>query len=279
MSPEVAERAKIPTGVQTPAGFKDLRIFHLSLEVFDSTAQAAADVAKVGKLRPHLLGGTEAGEAEVKEMLRDVLGPKYYVFTASGGGDAWGAVRRSLVHSDIERTYKQIIASGKAMKDPHHYAAKGVLSIGWENNQLGPMGFVPGGHYLTKGRWKGQAQQDKPGDPVDHIAQNLKLAGAMADETLRLARGKGLAWMTADTNLVLRQQAEKAVAGRPLTVCWDEVKHYPNTGHGNIDGVFSCDSDGRTRCIQADALEDRDFFLNTDHFLVRTTYRTRKLAA
>jgi hypothetical protein len=126
-------------------------------------------------------------------------------------------------------------------------------------------------HYLTMGRFPGQAQIDEPGDPVNHVKENKRLAHALGDAAILHSQGTGISFVSADTNLVDR--TNDVFYGKPLTTCWDETKHHPNTGHGNIDVVATVNKDGRVKCKNALVLDDKDLFMHSDHFVVVTKYR------
>jgi hypothetical protein len=252
-----------------------LKIVHASLEVFDTDEQALHDVKELSGLGAHILCGTESGDLDRQAKIGLALSDAGYRSYIPSRTDGWVAVKRSLVHGDWTARYTQVIKSAPAMNDPHPYSARGVVQVMFNHDSLGHITVVGGGHYLTKGRWKNQAQQDHPGDPVDHVAWNHKIANAMADACLAGARGSGISFFTADTNLI--DQTTDVFYGKPLTTCWDELGKWPNTGHGNIDVVGSVDSDKRVTCESAKVLTDADLHLFTDHFVVSTQYRVRKL--
>lgn len=258
-------------------GTKTLKIIHASLEVFDTDGQAVSDLRKIVGLKPHILCGTESGTDHRQDLMQDVLEKEGYVSYFPGPNtDGWIAVRAKLAGHGFRCSYRKVWGNGKSHHDPHPYAEKGVVTFSFDHEQLGHVGIVGGGHYLTKGRWPEQAQQDHPGDPVDHVEANKKLAWAMADAAIVQSEGPdAIAFLTADTNLI--DHFKDVWYGKPITTCWDELKKWPDTGHGNIDVVASVDADTRVRCSRADVLDDKELRLATDHFLVTTEYVVRKL--
>jgi hypothetical protein len=252
-----------------------LKIVHASLEVFDSDAQAMHDMRELVRLGAHILCGTESGDDKRQHGMKLLLSDAGYRSYIPTRTDGWIAVKRSLVHGDWTARYTQVINSAPAMNDPHPYSARGVVQVMFNHDSLGHITVVGGGHYLTKGRWRHQAQQDKPGDPVNHVAWNHKIAREMADACLAGARGTGISFFTADTNLVDR--TTDVFFGKPLTTCWDELGKWPDTGHGNIDVVGSVDNDHRVKCENAKVLTDKSLELFTDHFVVSTQYRVHKI--
>jgi hypothetical protein len=256
--------------------YKKLRIGHLSLRVFDTDKEAISDLRKALTLKPHILCGTESGNRTRETKLRSLLTTEGYMSYFAPEPDGWIAVKKRLVNGGWSAGYRKVLGSGRATNDPHPHTEYGPLWVTFENPQMGRVSVVGGGHYLTKGRWPDQAQQDHPGDPVDHVAANRKLAHAIAEKAMALAEGReAVAFVTADTNLL--DKTTDVFYGKALTTCWDELDKHPDTGHGNIDVVASVDADRRVRCMKADALNDKNFFLHTDHFLVMTEYRIRKI--
>lgn len=65
--------------------------------------------------------------------------------------------------------------------------------------------------------------------------------------------------------------------GQPLTSAWDELNRHESTGHGNIDVIASYNKDGRVKALDIVALDDKEFFLHTDHFLVEATFQVDPL--
>jgi hypothetical protein len=61
----------------------------------------------------------------------------------------------------------------------------------------------------------------------------------------------------------------------PMTSAWDELDKYENTGHGPIDVIASYDHDGRVKAKYIRALDDKEFSLHTDHFLIEAGFDVR----
>jgi hypothetical protein len=88
-------------------------------------------------------------------------------------------------------------------------------------------------------------------------------------------KGTALAFIGGDFNRVDRRN--DLFFGQPFTTCWDDLKTWPNTGHGNIDAIARYDSDSRVRCVGARVLDDKKVFLNTDHWLIEAEYEIQPL--
>jgi hypothetical protein len=249
------------------ADYKDLRVVHASLQFSDNSKQAQRDLERLAELKPHILLGTESGDRDRKELIKSVLRDYDYNVYTPGNTDGWVAARKSLTGSGWGASYREVIPRGSKAGDPHHYSAKGVVQMWWDHPSLGHMGALTSHYLLTP--------KPLPRDPVDHEAENKKLAHALGDAAILHSAGTGISFVSADTNMVDR--TNDVFYGRPLTTCWDETKNHPNTGHGNIDVVATVNSDGRVKCKSAEALDDKDLFMHTDHFVVVTKYRVLKL--
>lgn len=252
-----------------------LKIGHASLEVFDTDRQALSDMGKLIEQDFDLLGGTEAGSPQRQLKFEKQLMDAGYRAFMLGRTDSWLAVKRDLVDAGWTTRYDEVFGSGKELGHPHHHTGRGVLECSFTNKDLGRITFIGGVHYLTKGRTPTQAREDDPRCHVDHQALNKQYGLAVSDRALRGAMGSGIVFVTGDMNLIDR--TDDVFFRKPLTTCWDEKKKWPNTGHGNIDVVASADRDGRVECKSAEVLDDSELFLATDHFLVVTKYRVRKI--
>ena len=255
---------------------KRLKIVHAALEVFDSVHEMANDVERIlVATKPHMIGGTEGGDDRRKRVLREILHDHGYVAMTADRGDSWGGVRQRLAGSGWSAHDLAVIPSAPASGDPHPYGTKAVVSISFDHRTLGHVGFIPGLHDLTKARYEGQAQQDKPGDPVDHVAASKKYMRAAAVVANQHARGGGLAFLTGDFNRIDR--THNLMYNDDFLSCWDELRQWPDTGHGNIDAVIRMKSDRRVSLRSAQVLTDKELKLNSDHYLVVAEYDIEKL--
>lgn len=255
---------------------KTIKIVHASGEVFDDYDQARNDIRSLIQLQAVILCGTESGDEDRRKMIEFELGDDGYHTFVPSTTDGWIAVHRNFVgHSPVSMRYNEVLPPAGEVHDPHPYNGKGVIQVGFTHPTLGRITVVGGGHYLTQGRYAGQAQEDIPGDPVHHREANKKLAHAMADACIAAAKGSGIAFFTADTNMVDRE--DDVFFGKPLTTCWDEMGKWPDTGHGNIDVIGSVDADNRVKCMEAVALGDDAFPQHSDHNVIEAWYKIRKL--
>jgi hypothetical protein len=250
-----------------------LQVQHSSLEVFDTPAQKRHDATKVFTLGSHIITGTEAGPGKGNvshAALADVAERTGYTFWGPAPQDCWVAIRRDFIAPGTkpERGLIPVLKGAEALDDPHRYGPKGLPWVTVET-AVGTV-TVGAGHWLTKGRRRHQAQDDRPGDPVDHFAANSKMGKAVAEWATDKAAGRALIFYGADTNL--NDRTSDVFRGEPLTTCWDEIGKWPNTGHGPIDVIATYDHDGRVRCRSARTLTDRIFYLNADHHTVVATY-------
>lgn len=263
---------------ETPPDHKRIKIVHASLEVFDSLAQAEKDFRDLIGLGAVILCGTESGNLERKNLMRRLLDEDGYNHFIPGQTDGWVAIHKNFVgFNTLEARYDEVLPSAREAGDPHPYDGKGVIQMAFTHPSLGRITVVGGGHYLTKGRYPGQAQEEFPNDPVNHRASNRELARSMANACLEGSKGQGISFFTADTNMVDRD--DDVFFGKPLTTCWDEIDKHPDTGHGNIDVIGSVNSDSRVSCHDAWVLNDQDFPQFSDHFPVVAQYDIRRLAS
>lgn len=247
-----------------------LKVAHLSLEVFDNDAARLDDLEKVLGRGYDFVTGTELTR-DVAEKAAEIAKRKGYKLSHGRRHDTWVAVNEKRIKDGSwgEGTV-HVLDSAPAVGDPHPYGGRGIRWAEWEDKEIGGLVAVGSIHFLTKGRWKGQAQDDKPHDPIDHYAANTEYAHACGDWAEEHGAGGAIAFVAGDTNLV--DQRVDVFRGAPLTTSWDELERYENTGHGNIDVIASYDRDARVRATRVRALDDSESRFNTDHYLVETTF-------
>lgn len=250
---------------------RDFKIMHLSGEVYDPLGQRKTDYEKVAKLGADVFTGTEVGPGEVRPLVREIFSDhNYRVYLSPTASDGWIAVKKDIITGHFEGGSIHVLDSAPAAGDPHPYSRKDITWVKYESDVYGG-GMAHGAfHMLTKGRWPGQAQEDKPGDPVNHYQANKMFGRKLADFAIQAGVGPNKSWLMGDSNL-LDSRADIFV-GKPVTTCWDELKKYPDTGHGNIDVIASLDADQKVTCKSARVYTDRDLPLNTDHYLVEAVY-------
>lgn len=246
-----------------------LRFAHCSLQFSDTPAQHTDDIERLFKRGYDVLTGTEAGPG-ANNTLRELrrCARKYgYRLSITHRYDTWVAVKGSLVVSDYDEGAEFALwrSSRTPGDQPGRWGDKGVVWASWN---MGPTygEFAVGAvHNLTHGgagkEWKRKS---------DEI-----YARVMGEWAAEHGRGKRLAFIGGDFNLV--DKRNDVFKGHPLTTCWDDLKRWPGTGHGNIDAIARYDRDGRVRCVGARSLNDRQVFLNTDHFLIEAEYEIQPL--
>jgi GH25 family lysozyme M1 (1,4-beta-N-acetylmuramidase) len=276
----VVARAKAAKG-PSDAGGDLLACAHASLEFSDTPAQHTADIEKIfahEKARgARWITGTEAGRGATntnEELARIGRAHGYAVFLPSANTDCWVAVAEDFIEGQWTTGYIKVIGSSRDTGDPHRHAERGVVWVQFATSSYGTIS-VAAAHHLTHGRSPGAEQHDEPGDPVDHFAENKKLSKAIADWALERSAGRNLAFFGGDTNM--GDKSADVFFGAPLTTLWDELKKWPDTGHGTIDVIASCDNDRRVIGKSCRALDDEELALHMDHFLVDGEFLVRPL--
>lgn len=242
----------------------NVKMVHVSLQFSDSPKQQQSDVDKVfARLQKQgvwWVTGTEAGGGSALKGILRATAPRYgYRIYAPNGTDSWIAVRSEvMVGKRWEGEYEKVV-DGEAGK----FTDKGPVSITFDT-RLGTITVIAC-HYLTKGRPVNNPEYNK------YLKVNQELALAIGATAKRKGKGSALVFYGGDQNIVDR--LFDTFFGEPLTSCWDELKRWENTGHGNIDVIASYDKDGRVRCLKAQALDDTEFHLFTDHYYVEAVYQ------
>lgn len=230
---------------------------HTSMQFSDTDDQMRSDVEKIFSRGRDILTGTEAGGQKSKP-LPDILraaGKKHGYRVHIARGD-WIAVSKDLVTDGWNEGFIPVIDSSEGAGK---HTDRGVVWAAFNTEELGRI-HVAAGHYLTKGRRKG--------DPNYEL--NRRFAAALGDWARKVGKGPDLAFYGGDQNIVDRDN--DTFHGEPLTSLWDEVGRYENTGHGNIDVIASYDRDGRVVGRSIRALDDSELHLHTDHFLVQGAF-------
>lgn len=242
-----------------------LHSMHASMQFSDSDAQKASDAKNIfGRAKQRNIAwitGTESGPGSgtLNEHLKREAKAHGYRYWSHPRQDSWIAVRKDLVHNNWTPIYSHVI-DGIAKE----YSGKGVLAVSFNNRELGKITIIAA-HYLTKGR--------KPGDP--RYSKNRLLASKINTFALQAGKGSALVFYGGDQNIPDREN--DTFFGGTLISGWDELNTYQNTGHGNIDVIARSRKDKRVSAKYIRALNDKRFFLNTDHFLVEAGYEIKTL--
>jgi hypothetical protein len=242
-----------------------LDIMQVGMHVYDPQPRKKADAEKIferAARRPvKWVGGTEAGSPEDKALYGEIAKAHDFKFASHARNDAWIAVRRDFITGGWDTDYEQVLTS-KDGSGPH--GARGVFSAEWDTEDLGHITAIVL-HLLTKGR---------PGTGPEtsvNVPWNKKLIKATGRRAKEQGAGREkIVFAQGDMNIVDR--VRDVFFGEPLTTAWDELKKWENTGHGNIDVIASYDPDRRVSAAYCRALDDREFRLSTDHFVVEAGF-------
>lgn len=264
---------QIPTApkppVKPPKKTAKLRFAHCSLQFSDTTPEMKHDVELLFSRGYDVVTGTEAGHGsgDLQGLLETGAEKHGYYFSKTTRYDTWVLVKKSLVSGDFKMGAE--FALWRSSKTPGAVGRWGDKGVVWATWDMGPtygkFAFAAV-HYLT---WRGTGTKElKNSTDLKYAKAIAKWALAQPDEVSVFVGGdfnrkdKGDDWF-------------RGVA--PFASCWDDLKVWPNTGHGNIDGIARHKADARVRCTGARVLDDGDLFLNTDHFLVEADYEVRAI--
>lgn len=270
-----AEVNKILAPAPKPAPPKvkaaNLRFAHLALHSGDSRGEIRADFEKLFSRGYDGITGTEAGHeasTKAKVELRRVANKYGYRLCAPARYDTWAAVKGSLIKDGFTEGADFALwrSSNVKPKPPGSWGDKGVVWVSWNMGPTYGRISLAAVHPLAHGQagktWKAESDSIY----ARAIGKWAALHGA----------GSALAFVAGDFNN--SDKFKDVFKGQPLTTCWDELKTWPNTHKvGNIDAIASKDSDVRVRCVSARALNDKQLFFNTDHYLVEATYEIQSL--
>ncbi len=250
----------------SPIGHMMLHLMHASLQFSDSERQREHDVKKIfnraKRRNVAWITGTEAsiGSGNLPEQIRKHAARNGYRVWHHKRQDAWIAVSKDIINGDW-KTFFRLIIKGRAKQ----YGAKGINAVAFNNRHIGVINIIAT-HYLTKGA--------VPGDP--RYSGNEKLSTDINKYAKEVGRGPALVFYGGDQNM--RDATLDTFFGGVLISSWDELKKWPNTGHGNIDVIARSKKDSRVKAVYARAFTDKKFFLHTDHFLIETGYLVKTVA-
>lgn len=237
---------------------------HASLQFSDSKTQKESDAEKIFARATkrkiawitgtELGGGNEVGRAAIKSAA-EASGYRF-VFK---GGDCWVAVEKSRIKGGFKADFEKVI-DGKSGQ----FTDKGVLSVTWDDTILDRVTVLTA-HYLTKGR-----PNSKDPQYGVRLPENTLLAQAIGAKAKEAGKGPALVFYGGDQNI--SDRTDDTFLGEPLTSTWDELQKWENTGHGNIDVIASYDPDRRVKAAYVRALDDKEFHLHSDHFLVESGF-------
>ena len=268
------------------------RMAHISLQFSDSYENRIEDIESIFSRATNRyyawITGTEAGAsapgtAEALVRIGEKAGYRLWVPASYNEGpgknsDCWIAVRENLIHGGWKTEFVPVIpGSGtlyaKQGLDPNlkpRWAPKGVTSVSFNNRRVGEIN-IAAAHYLTRGT----NPDSPPIHGVDHWIWNKKLANAVTRWAEDVARGRDLGFYGGDQNM--SDKNLDTFFGGPITSAGDELQHWESTGHGPIDVIASYNRDKRVRALTWETFNDKEFPLNTDHFLCEAYYEIADL--
>lgn len=249
--------------------YHTLRSQHSSLQFSDSSKQQLHDIQKIfeeGKRFP-IKTGTEAGpDASSQNMnrahLRNVA--RKHKHTIRFARDNWIAVDNSIIVPKTFKAGQVFVADNSETVGRGHDSVFCTVQFQHTTPGVGTIAQAAC-HYPTKGRTKR--------DPNWRI--NQRYANEIQKWILTAGAGPRLAFVNGDFNM-LDNKSDWAF-GNDWTSIADELKAWQNTGHGPIDGMASYDRDRRVKAKAFNVLDDKEFFLHTDHFLARAAWQIRLL--
>ena len=241
---------------------------HISMQHDDNADQKRHDARKLfarARRRGVLwVTGTEAGQQELKNILAIAAVDMDYMFFGSKG-DVWLAVdRRAMKPNSWSSDFEEVIAHGEGVGK---HMPLGIGWVSYDHLRIGKVSHAAG-HMLLRSTTGGK----KSVIPVN-AELNKRFGAAVGEWAREHGKGRRLAFYSGDQNVI--DKKHDTFFGAPLTSVWDELKKWPGTGHGNIDVVASYDGDRRVSAAYARVLNDKDFFLNTDHFMVEAGFTVK----
>jgi hypothetical protein len=255
-----AERDRLVKPPKKPA--RKISFQHTSLQFSDTEAQMKADVEKIFSRGKQHLSGTESGaDNPLMGLVKEAAEKHGYRLHLRKS--VWVAVKKNLI-KDGSRVTTGFVPVIESFEGAGRHSDRGIVWLTYTHKTLGRI-TIGCAHYLTNGR--------KPGDP--NFVLNRRLAEAIGVWATEKGKGKAIVFYSGDQNIVDR--TEDTFFGSPLTTAWDEIGKWENTGHGNIDVVASYDHDRRVKAVSITALDDSEFPLHTDHFLVDAVYKVREI--
>lgn len=249
---ETISGIEIPLPPKPPATSRVLHVMHTSLQVHDDRAQITSDIGNIFRRARdrHVawITGTEAFGPKVVTPLEAAGSAMGYRVERPAGQDCWIAVRKSFIAGNFHLDYEKLVEGGSDHRD------LGVLSVDFDTDRLGHIA-VFAEHLLTSRQ-------------TNAAAKNRRIVEGTERRAKTLAKGTGLAFVGADKNMNDRLRDTFLDTG--FTSLGDELKRYePTHPHGKpIDVVGTWDHDGRVKPKYLRVMDDTEFKLYGDHFVV-----------
>jgi len=241
-----------------------LKFAHVSLQFSDPDKQHTADIQKIFRRGYDVMTGTEAGpgagntSAELKRIGKE---EGYLVHVTSRYG-TWVAVKASLVSKGSWKKGSLFAldrSSKTKPKPPGKWGDKGIVWASWTHPTLGAMA-VGAVHFLAKSGAGASAKEKTDAAYAAKIEEWRKSFPAGTE-----------CFIGGDFNRndktydVFRGKAGFITSG-------DELKKWPDTGHGPIDATAREKSSKRVEAVSVKAVNDKALPLYTDHFPVEAVY-------
>lgn len=257
---------------KAPRKTRRLKMAVLPGQFSDKDADTRKDFATVFARGYDVIFGTEVGPGSGSDgLLEEEAKRAGYRVAHFKRYDTWVGVKASLIKKGtwVQGAEHQIDRSSMHHPDPP--GRWGDKALVWAQCEIEGLGVCSFGsvHPLTHGGAGAALKKSTDLDVARVNAAWLKEHG----------KGKALAWIGGDWNLSDRKN-DLTQGLWPGVSCWDEGKEWDNTGHGNIDAILRYVPDTRVlRWVRAEALDDKDLPLATDHFLTEADCLVEELAA
>lgn len=240
---------------------------HTSLQFSDPRHQQEHDVRNLfakGKAFP-VKTGTESGDDNALHDLMGFYAKKHNHVLAVAQGN-WVAVDRDIIKPRSFKKGRIFVVGNDHLYGPQRDREFPTIKFRHQDERMGIFS-VAGFHYSTHGK----LPNDPNWDTNRMYARKIAQWGVHAGEGDKIALGAG------DFNMVDSIPQQDWAFGGNFTSMGDEMKQYPSTGHGPIDGFISFDNDGRVKPKKLEVLNDNKLQMFTDHYVIRGTWSIRHL--
>lgn len=242
---------------------------HSSLQYSDPKKQQQADIRDLFRQGSNfpIKTGTEAGlSRNGGNMNRRYLqmNSERYNHEIAFNGDVWVAVDKKIIVPRSVRKAKVPLAKGVKRVGMGHDPCLASMTFDHVDRKIGTVS-VACTHYPTKGRL--------PRDPNHDV--NKAAAQDINDWFEKNSSGDKLAFLNGDFNM--NDAKQDWSFGEDFLSLGDELKEYPNSGHGPIDGFMSYNKDKRVSGKAIYSLDDRQMFQFSDHWVVRGVWEIADL--
>jgi len=249
-----------------------LHAMHASLQFTDTTKQQDADLKRIftraSDRKVAWVTGTETNTQDFRDRLKDAADAYGFRVANHKSSDSWIAVRKAVITPGSWHGFFSPVLAPNVGEGKHGH--RGVLGVKFGMTADVGTITVLTAHYLLRGN-------PNASDPARRVnaKYNLQLAREIGRLAKEYGKGRNLVFYGGDQNITDR--TEDTFMGQPLTSAWDELKKWESTGHGTFDVIASYDHDNRVAAAYCRALDDKEFPLNTDHWLVEAGFDVQPL--